>query len=432
MKQFTIAGALAGTAIAAAIAAPAFSQDAGTPMMPDEIIAAAEAAQLGDTVRIAYIDPFTGPFGPVGDQGYKQFRFAADKINATGGLAGHRVEVVGYDNKTDPKELLVQLQKAIDEGARIVTQGNGSSVAHALIDAIDKYNRRNPGDEVLYLNYAAVDPSLTNDACSYWHFRFDANSDMKLAAMTDWIKDQPDIKKIYIIGQDYSHGRAVSETAKAMLAEKRPDIEIVGDELHPIGKVKDFAPYVQKISASGADAVITGNWGTDMTLLIKAAADAGLDVPFLTYYGGGLGAPTAMGDAALGKVKQITEFTENLPASPERVAMFDWFEDTYNIDFYYGRVETMMNMLEMAADEAGSAEVPAIAAALEGMTYDTPYGQVTMRAEDHQLIQPLFLSTFSDGVERDVENTGFGFKTDLEIPAEATVLPTTCEMRRPE
>ena len=58
-----------------------------------------------------------------------------------------------------------------------------------------------------------------------------------------------------------------------MLAAKRPDIEIVGDELHPLFKVSDFSPYIAKIKASGADTVITGNWGPDFALLLKAAAE---------------------------------------------------------------------------------------------------------------------------------------------------------------
>lgn len=393
----------------------------------------AAAAPVGaDTIQIAYIDPLSGPFGPTGDAGIKHFEFAAEAINEAGGMAGHTVEIVGFDNKLNPTESLVQLQKAIDQGIRIVAQGNGSSAANALTEAIEKHNRRNPGDEVLFINYAAVDPALTNEKCNFWHFRFDANVDMKMAAMTDWLKDQPDIKSVYILGQDYSFGRAVAAAAVEMIGEKRPDIEIVGNELHPIGRVKDFTPYVQKMMSAGADAVITGNWGTDMTLLIKAASDSGQDVPYLTYYGGGLGAPTAMGQSAVGQVKQISEFHENIPTTPEQTARMDAFEAKYGgLDYYYQRVFNAMNMLDTAVDQVGSLDIPAVAAALEGATLETPYGTITMRADDHQLIQPLYISTFSDQVERDVEGTGLGFATDVEIPAAATELPHSCNMRRP-
>lgn len=385
-----------------------------------------------DTLKIAYIDPLSGPFGNTGDAGLKHFRFAADEINAAGGMGGMQVEVIGLDNKISPKESLVQLQKAIDQGARIIAQGNSSSVANALTDAISKHNKRNPGEEILFLNYAAVDPALTNDKCSFWHFRFDSHVDMKMAALTDWLKEQDDLKNIYILGQDYSFGKALSAAANRMIKEKRPDITIVGDELHPIGRVKDFTPYVQKIMAADADAVITGNWGTDMTLLIKAAADAGHDVPYLTFYGGGLGAPTAMGQSAVGKVKQVTEFHENQEADASQIARLDAFEEEFGgLDYYYHRVFNAMNMFDAAIDEVGGWDPIAVARAMEGRTLETPYGTITMRAEDHQIIQPLVLSTFSDDVPRGVEGMEFGFKTDKVIPAEATAVETTCKMRRP-
>ena len=400
-------------------------------------VGAACAAVAGmahaETVQIAYIDPLSGAFANVGDAGLKHLTYAAEQLNAEGGDTTY--EIVAFDNKTDPRESLVQLQKAIDQGIRYVVQGNGSSVASALIDAIDKHNARNPGEEVLFLNYAAVDPAFTNDACSFWHFRFDADADMKMEALTDWLATQDDIETVYILGQDYSFGRSVADAAVRMLEEKRPDIEVVGNELHPLGKVKDFTPYVQKMMAANADAVITGNWGQDMTLLIKAASDAGQDVPYLTYYGGGLGAPTAMGESAVGLVKQVTEFHENVEASPEQVAEMDRFEEEFGgLDYYYQRVFNLMGMLDRAIEEAGTAEPTAVAYALEGMTLETPYGEVAMREDNHQLIQPLFISTFSDQAERDVEGTGLGFVTDPDgaIPAEATRTETTCEMERPE
>jgi hypothetical protein len=88
-------------------------------------------------------------------------------------FSGKKVEIVPLDNKTNPQESLIQAQKAIDAGVRYITQGNGSSVAGALTDFVTKYNERNPGKEVLYFNYAAMDPVLTNAKCSR-HFRWDA------------------------------------------------------------------------------------------------------------------------------------------------------------------------------------------------------------------------------------------------------------------
>ncbi|GAB5471351.1 MAG: branched-chain amino acid ABC transporter substrate-binding protein [Rhodospirillales bacterium] len=383
-----------------------------------------------DSVKIGYIDPLSGAFANVGDSGKRHFEFFAEQINEAGGLNGEMVEIVAFDNKINPKESLIQLQKAIDDGIKIVVQGNGSSIASAIIDAVNKHNRRNPDEPVLFLNYAAVDPAFTNDRCSFWHFRFDADADMKMEALTDWLATRPDLEKVYVIGQDYSFGKAVQAAANRMLAAKSPEKEIVGDELHPLGKVKDFSPYIAKIKASDADVIVTGNWGTDMTLLVKAASDAGLDIPILTYYGGGLGTPTAMGETAVDRVMQVSEWHENVEGLGLEPLM-DGFEAEHNIDLYYYRVKTLMEMLKKAADEAGSTEPMDIAMALRGMEHETEVGKVTMRSDNHQLIQPLYLSTFSADVPREVEGTGYGFKTNGRIEGPATATDTTCEMKLP-
>src|SRR6201987_5554725 len=266
-------------------------------------------------VKLAFIDPLSGGAASAGINGQKHFLYLVDKINAAGGMNGEKLSISFYDNKVDPQESLIALKKALDEGARYVFQGNGSSVALAISDAVAKYNERNPGKEVLYFNYAAIDPSLTNAKCNFWHFRFDSDGDMKMTALVNYIPTQPQIKKVYLINQDYSFGKSVAAAARKMLSEKRPDIQIVGDELHALQKVQDFSPYVAKIKASGADAVITGNWSNDMVLLVRAGKDAGLKVDWETFYGGSPGTVTAIGEAGVDALKQVTEWHKN--ATPE-------------------------------------------------------------------------------------------------------------------
>lgn len=404
----------------------------------------AAPAMAADTIKIAYIDPLSGAFAGVGDAGYKHFQYNAELINAKGGvLGGRQLEIVPFDNKVSAKESLIQLKSAIDQGIQIITQGNGSSVAGALIEAVNKHNQRNPDKPVLYLNYAAVTPAFTNEKCSFWHFRFDAHVDMKIAAITDYIKERPEITKVYLMNQDYVFGHAVSAAAKQMLAEKRPDIEIVGDTFTPLGKVKDFSPYIAKIQATGAQAIISGNWGADMSLLVKAAKDAGLDSQFYTFYGNGLGAPAAIGEAGIGKLISVTEWHINLNVEENNKvdeAFFLGYQKKYSdggkVPYYYGRIRTTMNMLAAAINKAGSAKPKDIAYALEGMEWETPYGKVLMRAEDHQLIQPLYLNVYAKAgegtVKYDAENSGVGFKTLKRIEAAATAMPTTCKMERPK
>jgi len=393
-------------------------------------MAALFAAPAMAQVKIAFIDPLSGGAASAGIAAQKVITFAVDRINAAGGLNGQKLVLISFDNKVSPQESLIALKKAIDEGARYVFQGNGSAVAHAVTDAVLKHNERNPGKEVLFFNYAAVDPPLTNEKCHFWHFRFDADVDMKMAALTDFIAGQPGIKKVYLINQDYSFGKSVAAAAQAMLAKKRPDVKIVGDELHPLQKVQDFSPYVAKIRASGADSVITGNWSADMLLLIKAARDAGLKVRWFTYYAGALGAPAAIGRDGIGVVTQVSEYHHHaLPdLLPEAVAFTKRFKDD---EFGYFRLFTTFDMFAAAAKQAKSNDPAKVARALEGMKLATALGDVEMRADNHQLLQPLFISTLSDKMKFDVEKTGLGFKTDAKIEAKATALPTTCRMQRP-
>ncbi len=311
------------------------------------LLAAALPAAAQDVLRIAYVDPLSGPFANVGEAGLKHFQFMADELNRRNAAPGVKFEIVGFDNKVSPQETLNVFKQIVDRGIRYVTQGNSSAVALALSDAVQKHNERNPGKEIVYLNYAAVDPDLTNSKCHFFHFRFDANSDMKMEALTTELAKNQKIKKVYLINQNYSFGQAVSRAAKADLKRKRPDIEIVGDDLHPLGQVKDFAPYVAKMKAAGADTVITGNWGNDMSLLVKAAREAGLNVTFYTYYAGFAGVPTAVGEAGIDRMKQITEWHTNVPSKElERVNVE--FKKKYNLDWWFLRVHTAMNMLAEA------------------------------------------------------------------------------------
>jgi branched-chain amino acid transport system substrate-binding protein len=398
-------------------------------------------AAQAQTVKVAYIDPLSGPFAQTGEQGLAEFRFAVDQINKSGRLGKVKLEVVPFDNKVSPQESLNQLKRVIDQDIRYITQGNSSAVAGALLEAVNRHNERNPGKEILYLNYAAVDPAYTNEKCSFWHFRFDANSDMKMESLTTYMAGRKEIKKVYLINQDYSFGHAVKKAAREMLARKRPDVQIVGDDLHPLGKVSDFAPYVAKIKASGADSVITGNWGIDMSLLVKAGKDAGLNVDWYTYYAGGLGTPTAMGEAAAGKVKIIAEYHSNVENNKAAKWDAEYRKQAPkgNPDFYFLRGKIMWDMFAKAILQAKSVEPKAVALALEGMRHDGELGEVEMRKSDHQLIQPLYVLTLEKSAAKggpknariEMENSGLAPITNARLEGYTSATPTSCQMKRP-
>ncbi len=387
-----------------------------------------------EKIRIAVIDPLSGAFAPNGENKLHSFQMIAELANKEQWAGDNTLEFVGFDNKGSPQESLSVLKTVIDQGFRYVTQGESSAVALALIDALNKHNERSPGAEIVFLNNAAVDPDLTNGKCSFWHFRFDANSDMKMEALTTYMTPDASIRKVYIIGQNYSHGMHVTRAAKENLKRKRPDIQIVGDDLHPIATVKDFSPYVAKIKASGADTVITGNWGADLALLIKAAKDADLKVNFYTYYGATTGVPTAMGAAGANRVKTINYWNPNNEGFVGK-ELVDAFKQRYHDDFYRAATHSSTVMLAQAIKSARSTDPTKVAFALEGMKSKSLNGDITMRKSDHQLLQPMYISTWvkTNGadVRYDQENTGFGWKTNQKLDAETMNQPSTCQMKRP-
>ncbi len=412
--------------IAAACAGAALALSTGS--------ALAQAKPLqGQVVKLAWIDPLSGPFGPVGTNQLNSWKFFVDKFNANN-PAGVKFEITGYDNKGAPAESLNALKLATDAGARYIIQGNGSGVALALIDAINKYNERNPGKEVLYLNEAAVDPDLTNSKCSFWHFRFDADTTMKMEALSSFMKDQKDIHKVYILGQNYSHGVQVAKYAKEDIKRKRPDIEIVGEDLHPIGQVRDFSPYIAKIKASGADAVVTGNWGTDLTLLVKAAVEAGYNGKFFTYYAGVTGTPTALGTNGAGRVFVIAYSGGALMGGEYDKDVYA-FKAKYNDDFYTGAIIRMLEAMTKAMTQAKSTDPVKVAFAMEGLKWKSEFGgDVEMRKTDHQLQQPLYISVWQKTDAKNsysVENTGMTFAQVTEFPNYVSSTPTSCQMKRP-
>ena len=399
-------------------------------------------------VKLALVESLSGPFANTGEAVFRNLVWAVERVNQRGGIRtaqGPRLlRLARYDSKGQTEEALSTLRAAIDDGAQIILQGNSSATAAALIDAIGKHNDRDPARRVLFLNYSAVEPALTNEKCSFWHFRFDAHADMRMAALMSVLKEDASVKQAYLIGQDYSFGQAVLREARRQLGAQRPDIQVVGDELHPVGRVKDFLPYLAKIKASGAQAVITGNWGNDLTLLVKAAKDVGYEGKFYTFYGNALGAPAAIGEAGIGKVIAVADWLPNLPTK-ESQAFYQAFRQRFpksTDDYVHMRMQLMVELLAQALEKAGTESKPesaidmvAASAYLE-IGKATLFGQsASMRAADHQVQQSLVVGVMdrqgSAGVPFDVEGSGFGFRVIKTLSASQAELPTTCKMSRP-
>lgn len=392
-------------------------------------------------IRIAVVETFSGPLGNTGEAVYRNLVWAAERVNRRGGVklptGTRQLQIDRYDSKGQVDEALSALRAAIDAGASYVAQGNSSAIAAALTDAISKHNERNEHGRLLFLNYSAVDPALTNERCSFWHFRFDAHADMRMRALMDVMREDKAIASVYLLGQDYSFGQAVVREGRRQLGQIRPDVAIVGEDLHPVGRVKDFLPYAAKIKASGADAVITGNWGNDLTLLIKAAREVGFVGSFYTFYGNALGAPAAIGDAGIGRVIAVADWLPNLPSS-ESANFYRAFRERFpkpEDDYVHMRMSLMIEAAVQSIEKAESTDAVKVAYELERAEVTLAGQSGSMRASDHQFQQMLVVGVMdklgAPGVQFDVEGSGYGFRVMRQVSAAQARMESTCRMLRP-
>ena len=386
------------------------------------------------TIKIGYIDPFSGAFAAGGDASLKMFQFIIDNINAKGGALGKKFELVTFDDKLQPAEALIALKSVTDQNLPFVMSCVGSNVGSALIDAVNKHNTRNPDNRVLQLNCGQLATELTNEQCSFWHFRFAGSVEMRAVARIKSLRAL--LKTVYLLNQDYLFGQSIRNDTKKFLALYRPDIKIVGDEMIPLMQVKDFSPYITKIKASGAESLLTGNYGPDLALLIKAGVDAGLNIRYDSYLGHVIGAPTAIGAAGDGRLTSVMEIHDNISVEESNAAQEEFVKQwraTHDFGFIAINSVTQFDMLVRAIEKAGSTDPLKVALALEGMEQKDMFGAVNiMRKDDHQLLNPYYEAVLTNGQKYDVEKTGMGWKTEFKTTVADETLPTTCKMKRPE
>ena len=394
------------------------------------------AAAYGAPVKIGMVETLSGPQASAGQAYRAGVRYAVDRFNATGGWNGEPVQLVEYDNQGGPAGASEKLKAAIADGVQIVVQGSSSAIGGQITEDVRKHNLRNPGKEVVYINVGAEALELTGDKCNFYHFRFAGNAQIRAKALVQAMKEAHALgTKVYAINQNYSWGQdmeqAIVDNAGA------GGYTVVEKTLHDVNKIQDFAPYVSKISASGAETVMTGNWSNDLLLMMKAAKASGLKARFGTVYLDQPGNVSNAGELAIGNYVAHAFNAEAAGEAGER------FVADYTAKIGHAPVfvepQTVFG-LEMVTDALkrtkpvnGALDVNAFAKALESGKLKTPMGEMTMRAADHQVQMPLVVSVVSKDAKYKADGTDMGFKPVKVFSAEAVSVPAqaSCKMQRP-
>ncbi len=395
-----------------------------------------DKAASAEPVKVAIIETLSGPAALTGKLVQTGVKFALIKL-ADEKVWPDGVQLLEYDNQGGPSEASDKVKAAINDGAHIIVQGASSAIAGQITADVQKYNARNPGKEVLYLNVGGQAMELTGSKCHFYHFRWNTNGEARFRALLAAAKDANALgKKVYYIGQNYSWGQDVQHFTQEYA--KQYGYTVVGDVLHDVNKIQDFAPYVAKIKESQADDVVTGNWGNDLLLLMKAAADAGYKGRFLTMALDQPGNIAAAGDSALGAFTAQHYFPDS--NGEKSVAFSEYYKSKtgnypYNVqgDVVHG-IWGLGEALKALKGKPGDAvSVKQIALAMENVTVDTDVGPIKMRREDHQAITPVTIAILSKDARFKFDNTDKGFKTVKLVPGSEATGPVqaSCKMERP-
>jgi len=394
------------------------------------------SAALAAPVKIGLIETLSGPQASTGLMYRAAVRYAVEKMNAAGGWNGEPVQVVEYDNLGGAAGAADKLKAAVADGVQLIVQGASSAIAGQITEDVRKHNLRNPGKEIVFLNVGAEALELTGEKCQFHHFRFNGNAQVRTKALVLAMRQAGALgSRVYSINQNYSWGQDMEQ---AIVDNAGPGgYQVVERTLHDTNKIQDFAPYVAKIGAAKADTVMTGNWSNDLLLMMKATKAAGLKSRFGTVFLDQPGNLANAGDLALGHFVAHTFNPEAGGAAGERFVA-DYKAKTGRVPTFvepqtvYG-LEMVREALKRTKPDAGRLNVNAFAAALEQTTIQTPMGEMSMRAADHQAQLPMVVSTVTKDARFKADDTEMGFKPVKVFSAAEASTPAqaSCKMQRP-
>jgi len=336
-------------------------------------------------IRILLTDPLSGPVKELGEKFLYGIQLAVDEVNAQGGVLDRKVEVVAEDSQTKPDIAVRKAQKHLLEGSvDIACAGLGTPVAKAMKDLTKQYN-------ILFIDYAMSDES-TGKEFAYHSIRLVYNTSMLARTLVSYVAKNTQFKKIYLLNQDYSYGRDMAAAIKREIARQIPAAEIVGEDYPPFLS-KDFSPFLSKIQASNADCIMTANWGTDISVLMKQRKELGIKAVVVNN---ALANPTVISefpDAAQGSI--VCDAYMVTVNTPESIDFVNRWQEKYKSTPYpkpdctSTRTYIGTKFLLEGIKKAGSVEVKKLIPALEGMHQKSLNGEIYLRACDHQLQSPL-------------------------------------------
>ena len=352
---------------------------------------ASVAMAEGNAIRIGVVTPISGTYAGIGQQVTWGLDMAAAEINANGGIMGRQIELVYEDSEANPAVAVQKAEKLYtSENVDFLTGTVNSGATLAVGQVAERAGK-------LLATTVSFSDAITGNKCSPNVFRVNARAGQQSAALAAWVKQEKPGAKIFYLGPDYEMGRstvaAFKENAELVGAES------VGEVFAPLDS-KDYSQYFGRVRSARPEVLYTSVAGNDTVRLFTQMKDFGV-LDGLTVLGAS-GTVTgqnigAIGDAAEGFITGVGY--SPLIDSPENKAFVEQFnaENGADPDLYGADSYGILFAYKAAVEAAGSTETDAVRAALEGLTWDTPQGPKTIRAGDHQAIQPMYVVHIENG-----------------------------------
>jgi branched-chain amino acid transport system substrate-binding protein len=336
-------------------------------------------------IRILVLEGLSGPAKDLGERAVLGARFAAEEANAQGGINGRKVEIIAEDNQMKPDVGARKAQKYLLEGSiDMISIVSGTNIVKAVAQAI--------GDNKVLFMAGTQGDDVTGKDFTYNMYRPYWNVSMFARGVVEYLAKHKKMKTFYLLNQDYSLGRDAAAAYKREIARQLPDGKIVGEDFFPLF-TKDLSSFLTKVKASGAEAILTTAWGSDINLLLKQRLELGVKAPIVCYALADPIAVSAGPESAVGAIA-ADGYAITLDTRENKDFIKRWQQkhkggEYPNPDLHTVRTYMGIKMMLEAAKKAKSVQVDKVMPVLEGFRMKSLIGEVYIRPCDHQIQMPM-------------------------------------------
>jgi branched-chain amino acid transport system substrate-binding protein len=364
-----------------------------------------------EPIKIGVVTPLSGTYAPIGQQVRWGLEMATKEVNASGGIMGRQVQLLFEDEEANPAVAVQKAEKLFEVQKVDFLTGTVNSGSTLAVGQIAERAGK------LIATTVSFADSITGDKCSPNVFRVNAQAGQQSTALAAWVAKQKPKAKVFFLGPDYEMGRSTVASFKRAIVGLGGTA--VGEVFAPLDS-KDYTQYFGQLRQAKPEVLYTSVAGNDIVRLLTQMQEFGLLGNLLVV--GASGSLTsqnisAVGTAAdgfgtgVGYSTQITD-AQNKKFVADFNAAYKSDPDLYGADSY-----GVINFYKAAVEKAQSTDTDKVRAAMRGLVWDTPQGKKTMRAGDHQAIQPMYA----------VRVTGGKFNVVGEVSGEEAIGPDECK-----